>query len=401
MRNKKQKHSITFFLSASLLAGFLLCLIPVFSGIAAAKQQRYASAGKAFEVNSAASADGTAYLAFEDRSHRKRVRVRKLAGNNWQDLAGISSAKGLISAGQGSNPVLETKDQEVYAAFSDNEDLKKVRVKHWNGADWQDLADANHQEGKISDLGGLEPAISFDKSESNLYIAFWDEANGTKIRVMRWNGSSWENCADAGHPSGLVSESTAAEVDIAASKTDDSMYIAYQDIAAGNRVRVKKWNGSLWSDVSDASHPNGYISSGEGFNPAIAVDSQDHIYVAYPNPREGYIGVQEWNGSGWTSLDAPSSRKAAEISLAIDGSDNPWIAFSEKYKKNRWALKLKKFSDGMWREVPKASSSSAIAKGKNMMDPSLSYAQGKIFLAFTEPAKKRRARVAIFDSAAY
>lgn len=397
LKNTYKKYHFSVPLAFLLIAGIFFA----FWGCAEAKQPKFASTGKAFEVNIAASSDNeTAFIAYEDKRNGLRARVRKLSGGKWQDLADNYSPNGLVSAREAANPVLETRDNEVYVAFSDKADWNRARIRRWDGNNWQDLADENYPEGKISTLEGKEPEIKFNRSKTILYAAFWDIASGTRIRVMRWDGNFWENCADQNHPSGLVSESTAVEVNIAASQIDDSMYIAYEDTSQNDRIRVKKWDGLNWSDLSDAGHPDGYLSTSAGFNPSIAVDLGDNLYVAYPSPREGYLHVARWNGSNWNVIEAPSTKKSAEASLITDSSDNLWMAFSEKYKKNRWRLRLKKLTNGMWISVPKNKESYTLAKGKNTLDPSLAASGENIFAAFTAPGK-RKARVISYNAAAY
>lgn len=88
--------------------------------------------------------------------------------------------------------------------------------------------------------------------------------------------------------------------------------------------KVRRWNGSLWSSLPDASS--------EGYNgfPALAY-SNGLLYAAWPS-AVGTAGIKErtWNGSAWSSILLLRQGSGARyLKMAVTAKGNIFIAWDK------------------------------------------------------------------------
>jgi hypothetical protein len=343
---------------------------------------------KGGETDICAAANGKIYATFQDNARQARVR----AYNNgvWSDLADQNNPQGHISQGKAANSYLETKGEEVYAAFTDYIQGKKIRVKKWDGSSWSNLADSNYPDGLISVGEGIEPILAFDKSQQNLYATFLDNGLGGRTKIIKWNiVAGW---SDVGATS-LLGDSTSAEVDLAASKIDDGIFAAFEDFSSGGRIRVQKWNGSSWQNVSDGNHPDGIVSPREGYSPSLAVDADNNIYLVYGGKKQKGTFVQKWDGQSWSDPGGGVLVKgrSKEGTVEADSNGNAYVALSQKVGGLYWEVWVKKWNGSGWSDT-KYRGKKYLTKGKGMGDPSLSFANNKLLISFTDAKHKNRPR---------
>jgi len=354
-----------------------------------------ASLEKANETNIAVSDSGKIYLAFQNK--RDRVFVREFDGSSWTDLSG-DSKKGYI-ARNGWNPVLETKGDDIYAAYTDLDAGRRARVRKWSGSSWSDLEDSGHALGYISSQQGFEPDLCFDRSQENLYAAFRDEASSERIRVMKWNDvSGWSNVEDGKNPDGLISDSTASEVTLAPSRIDNQIYAAFEDINSGGRIRAKKWDGSSWENLSDGYHPDGLISEERGFSPNLAADVNRNLFLTYAGKNEKNIHVLKWNGSSWESVGGGIAETGGTVepAIAANQAGKVFVAYSKKIGRGKWKVKAKSWSGQGW-EKTKSRGSKYLSSGKGKGDPSLAVSENKLYISFSDSRHSGKARVKSLD----
>lgn len=354
------------------------------------------SSRKGAETNIAVSESGEIYAAFQDK--RDRVFVREFDGSKWIDFPGDS--KNNYLARNGDKPAMAARGNDLYLAYKDLDAGRRARVKKWNGASWSDLADANHSLGFISSLEGFEPALCFDKSGENLYAAFRDEVSGQRIKAMKWSDSSgWQAMADGNNPDGLVSNSVASEVDIKASKLNDDMYIAYEDIANGGRIRVRKWDGANWQDLSDSNHSGGIASSIAGYSPSIDLDNFGNLYLVYTGKNANNTYIHKWDGNNWNNIgDGVAVRgKTIESIITTDSRGYLYLAYSQKTK-GAWHVRAKVWNSSRWLDARDGKSEN-ISRGKGKGDPSLATFENRLYMSFTDARNKNRARVKMLNFA--
>jgi hypothetical protein len=345
------------------------------------------------------SESGKVFATFQEGSEN-RARIREFDGQRWLDLSDQNDPQGMISSRKGANPILETRGNDVFAAFSDSANSKRLRVKKWNGSAWSDVSDINYPSGLISSQEGSEPILAFDKDYNFLYVGFRDESNGQKVRIMRWSESlGWQNVSDSEYPQGLISEGIGLEVDIIAAKSTNDMYAVFEDTNRGGLVRVKKWNGSSWSDLSDPNHPNGLVGTQAGFSPSLAMAGNGNLFLVYHGRGEKNTYAYQWDGSSWGVMGSELVIRgsSSESRAAADERNNLYIAFSRK-KKNKWNVGTKIWTGSAWIDS-KIGKSQNIAVGKG--NPALSVFDNKLYMCVaegkTQSKSKARVKMLIFQ----
>jgi len=352
------------------------------------------SGRKGGETNIVVSDSGKIFAAYQDK--KDQVFVKEFIDNNWSFLPSGSFAD--YVARNGDKASLAVDGENVYIAYKDLDAKKRARVKKWDGVMWSDLSDAGHLDGYVSDLGGFEPVLCLDKTGDNLYAAFRDEVSGERIKVMKWSESfGWNNVSDPNNSDGLISDSFASEVDVKASKSNQEIFFAYEDLANRNRIRVKKWDGSNWSDLSDGSHPEGYASDIAGFSPSIDTDGSGNLYLAYTGKNNKNTYIHKWDGNHWEDVGGGIAvrGRTIESTIIIDERGYLYLAYSQK-DKNKWHVRAKVWDGLAWLDA-KDGKSKNISKGKGKGDPSLAAFENKIYMSFTDARNRNRARIKMLN----
>ncbi len=380
------------------------------------------SADSGTETNLAISSTGNIYAAFQDGYYENKAHVKMYDGERWQDLADSNNINGIISTKKGGDPHIETNGDDIYVAFMDFANNIRARVKKWDGKRWTDVSDRQNPNGFISDMKGHEPVLAFNRSKKLLYTAFGignqDDTEcreDCRVKVKKWDGKRWTDVSDRHFVNGIISENNGTEVDIIASKKDDSMFFAFEDIDNGNRIRIKKWDGEKWTDVSDNFHRDNTATDIPGFSPSLGIDDNDNLFLVYTGSDNDKTYITKWNGSNWERVGngVVSSGRNVESCVVVD-KDNIFVAYSY-FKENVKVLKSKKSKNGVkeyfaesdkWRvRVERWNGEKWIAlsdddnidgfisQGNGKGDPSMAIYQNELFISFTDKKMGYSARI--------
>ncbi len=309
------------------------------------------------------------------------------------------------------NPVVAWQEDDG-SGISSN-----IYVKRWNGSSWVEFSSTSTPLDVTPNKNAKSPSLALDSSGTP--VVAWSEANtGTpsklNIIVKRWNSatSAWlqigsspniNNNNDAESPS-LALESngnpvvawrefsasgvnninvkrwnstfslwvpfgSSSNLDINTLKGVDSLslvldssgnpIVAWSEVGATNfNIYVKRWNSTItppdWEQVGGVG-----VASSLNFNPAenakspsLALDSSGNPVVAWHEQKAGEgtnIYVRRWNGALWgqvgsTPLDVTLTQGVESPSLALDSSDNPFVAWSENDASSSKDVYVKRFS---------------------------------------------------------
>gem|GEM_PF-805891 len=288
------------------------------------------------ESNLVSASENRIYVAYQDEEHDNAAHIKYFDGHNWDDVGKLGDfAKGILSAEKGGDPNMVANDDELFVAFMDKKNNKRAKVLKWD-LGWKPLADKSNANGFVSRTLGHEPVLTFDENKKDLYIAFSTDGekdddecdHSCRIRVKRWNGSVWQRVGGE-----YISKDIASEVDIVSSKKDSSVYIAYQNHSDKGRIHVKKWNGVNWTDLTDNFHRSNSATDIAGFSPSIALDDDENLYLVYTGLDFNKTYITRWNGVNWEKVGngMVSTGRTAESTIAIEGN-KIIVAFSQLRK---------------------------------------------------------------------
>ncbi|PWL30298.1 choice-of-anchor D domain-containing protein [uncultured Roseivirga sp.] len=216
-------------------------------------------------------------------------------------------------------------------------DSGHVRIFDWNGSKW--VQTGNDIDGEVNgEFSGYSVVLSADGHRVAIGAIHNDTGNpfGSKfqsgnVRVLDWNGSSWNQVGESigGEASGDLSGGA-----IAISENGNRIAIgAVRNDGNGSNsghVRVFDWNGSDW--VQSGGDIDGEAEGDNSGNSiALSADGNRIAIGAYVNDAEnfyqiGHVRVFDWDGSEWVQTgndidgEATEDRSGGSVSLSSDGN---------------------------------------------------------------------------------
>ncbi len=186
--------------------------------------------------------------------------------------------------------------------------------------------------GQVTDMGTSRD-ISLAGEGSNTTVAFTEPFTGageTKIRVKRWNGSDWTNVGDPLR----ISDGTASHPSLALDDTGNPVVAWFDTSLDGNSATyIQRFDGTTWVPVG-----TGQVDVGL---PSLALDSSGNPVIAWIAPSDTEEGpvvrVRRFNGTDWVNvgtgvLDSGSGdprRVSYAPSLVLDSADKPVVSWTE------------------------------------------------------------------------
>src|SRR5262249_9006536 len=146
-------------------------------------------------------------------------------------------------------------------------------------------------------------------------------ASGGEVDVFRLIDRAWQ---PIGGP--LTSRNTPGT--ILALDSSGQPFVAFTDFdGLQNRLLVRRWTGTAWDAVGETGFP--ITSLFDSRSLAISVDASDHPVLAFLDSG-GSVSVQRWTGTVWQSIgSAFGNRAQPPLTMALDGSGEPFVACSD------------------------------------------------------------------------
>ena len=262
-----------------------------------------------------------------------------------------------------------------YVAFHDYSRSRKATVMKYNaGTDSWDLV------GTRGFSAGEARYVSLALDTNAIpYVAYQDDPNGDEATVMKYNAGtdSWDVVGAAGFSAGR------AEYLSIALDGSDTPYVAYRDFDSANNATVMMYNTGTgnWDVVGAAGFASGSVNY-----TSLALDGSDTPYVAYQDGGNlGRATVMKYNSgtNTWEPLGAAgfSAGSISYTSLEFDNGDNPYVAYRDGGNANKATLMKYNSAASAWENVGSAGFSTGIASyvslgldGNNM--PYVAYRDG-------------------------
>ncbi len=172
---------------------------------------------------------------------------------------------------------------------------------------------------------------------------------------------------------------------MAISRTNGDIYVVFTTGSFGNRVSVKKFDGSSWSDVGTPNFSTGYTSS-----PSIAIHpTNGEPYVAFLDQGSSSISVMRFNGTSWLAVGSGSPISATGInSLKLRfnlATAEPYVAF------NNGTARVYKFDGVSWSNVG-GSAGNAVTNIYTALDFEMNPLTNEPYLIFQYPSPSQHYR---------
>ena len=214
----------------------------------------------------------TLYVAFEDQSGSYDA-ITCMA-NNGSAWTAVGSERFTGTTASIDWPYLYVTNDTPYVAYQDTiANSRNAAAYQYNGSSWVKIGTA------LSD--GIASYICLSGSGEVLYLAFSDDDSGPidrKLRVKKYNGTSW---SDVGSANGI---STGVALYVSITVADGIPYVAYHDADQDNKCTVQRFVSNTWEVVGEAGFSNGAVG-----NTSIFVYNSIP-YVAYRDASYGPYG---------------------------------------------------------------------------------------------------------------
>jgi len=214
--------------------------------------------------------------------------------------------------------------------------LFKVNAQTWATAGPNDF-------NQLSVSNASYTSLVFDSSGTP-YVAFADRNKDDKVTVKKYDGNSWQIVGIDG-----FSVADVHYVSLAIS-SNGTLFVAYLDtgINYDSKVYVKTFDGTSWQTVGAA----GGIANDDANYISLAIDASGVPYVAYTtygNNNGGKVKVKKYDGNSWVDTGTISTGESHYTSMAFNASGDLYITYSD------WGLArkavLKKYDGNSWQNV--------------------------------------------------
>ena len=306
------------------------------------------------------------------------VRITRLR-NCWRSSSGglDITEPGII------NNELETTAEVPCLAYYNNSETE-LRVKYLDASLWKDVGGGPAFDGNTGNF-------SFTPYDNNkliiAYSDFTDQNNYGVIKVKQLNSIS----AGTWQPITVEASKSAPEY-ISTAVYNNEFYVAYVadryreleetppvDDLETNEIFIKKWNGTLWADLTrpDFTIPEADIYGGVG-KVEFKIDNNGTMYLAYVKKNvdmrdceedceyydDGKLFVIKYSGGSWQEVGngAVSENRTNKFSFALKADGTPFVMYSEDLLKeqitsfndwtNTYKVRVKKFDGSEWLDVP-------------------------------------------------
>lgn len=229
------------------------------------------SDGSSKFISLAIDGNNVPYVAYQDGANDTKTTVMKFNGSSWEVLG----TKGFSFAESAYQSLAIDNNNVPYVAYQDSPEgfnPNSSTVKKFNGSTWELVGVRSFV------AGGVTAFQSLAIDNNNIpYLAYSEIFNNGKGTVQKFVGISPE------FPTGWVwvgegdvyfSDGEARFLNLAIN-TQNELYVAYFDLANGFKTTVMKFDG-IWSTVGVSG-----FSPNVAFHQSLAIDNNDQPFVAF------------------------------------------------------------------------------------------------------------------------
>lgn len=218
---------------------------------------------------------------------------------------GTKWAKMALSGVPGPGYLTSVSAASASDAWAVGTDESGAVVLHWNGTTWSKVSFPDSSTATVSSIAAAPDGTAWLGGSTP------STGTSTNILVEQWNGKAWHVVKTGLGQGWLKSVRAAASGDVyfAGSDSDGGM-TGYSHDGSWTVLPSSAIETFQINDVLGISHTNVW-AVGLNFNNEVGV------YAAV---------VNHWNGSAWTTVNAPANVLSQDLSISADNSGQPqWI----------------------------------------------------------------------------
>lgn len=296
--------------------------------------------------------DNKMYVAFRDNANSGKLTVMQYTGSAWALLGNAGISQGAVNYSIGIATITTINGNEVYVAYSDAANGNRLTIMRWGGTSW--VADGTAGSHSGDEASSINMTVA---NNGDMFVAYSDLGTGSKAFVKKRVSGTWTNIAGTGISAGI-----ADDIDIACGNIDNQPYIVYKDASVSGKATVRKYNGTSWSTVGTTGFTSGTVS-----DCSIAVDRLNRPNISY---NDGSVNnratVRYYDGSTWQVLGFAgiSSNIATYTSLVFDYDNNAYIIYKDNSASGK--ATVRKYNGTSWATVTTSGFSSSTADFTNI-----------------------------------
>lgn len=247
----------------------------------------------------------------------------------WQ---GVGANDGIVNASSDYSAIAVDTNNVPFVAYSDITDGSKLKIKKFNGTDWEAVGT------NPSDGGALYIVMKVDRANVP-HVLFRDgSAGSTKLTLKKFDGTAWVNVGIAKFTPG-----NSALPDLAFGP-DNLPYVSFVNYATGvnGKASVMKFDGTAWQMMGTP------MSSGGAGLTQIEVDATGNVYCAYTDAGlGGWVNVKKFINNDWTLVGSNvTTSNSKNLSLELKSDGTPVVGYSDAASIEK--MSVKQFNGTDW-----------------------------------------------------
>lgn len=264
-------------------------------------------------------------------------------GVNAQQWQGLGTA---FSSGQGAHTSMAMHNSTPYVVYSEqnagSSSSFKASVKKFDGTTWSYVGSLGFSAGRAN-----YTSIDFNTTSGEPYVAYQDVANGNKTTVKKFNGVSWVNVGTPGFSGGVIATYQCIKID----NTTGIPYVAMRYRGTGSsapyQLKIMKFNGNTWVNAASGGVVSG-VTGASGVS--MFIDNGVPYVTCLNSLQSDATSVYSLAGTTWNYVSsiAVSAANADHQSIAVH---NGTIYVAYRDWANNKKTTVRKFDGSSWVNV--------------------------------------------------
>ena len=193
--------------------------------------------------------------------------------------------------------------------YADSGTTNQALAEQWNGTAWSMVTIPSTSATLDNELFG----VTCVTTSFCMAVGYADNGTAEQALAEQWNGTDWSTVTIPSTSANRTNEL----YDVSCATASFCMAVGYADNGTANQVVAEQWNGTAWSMVSI---PSTSATLDQGLNSVSCVTASFCMAVGSAATPTLYGNlVEQWNGSAWSIMPAPSANVAfGDDLLAVD-----------------------------------------------------------------------------------